>query len=63
MRKKHNAKDLARILMADGEIVTTRPYLHTCYVIVKAYGHTYRIDNPTGDKPVITQMCQNGENV
>ena len=56
MRKKNNSKDLARILMKDGEIVTTRPSLHTCYVIVKAYGHTYRIDDPTGRKPTITQL-------
>lgn len=55
-RTKNNSKDLARILMQDGEIIETRPYLHTCYVLVKAYGHTYRIDNPTADKPTITQI-------
>lgn len=56
MRKKNNSKDLARILMQDGEIIATKPYFNSCYVLVKAYGHTYRIDDPTGRKPTITQL-------
>lgn len=56
MRKKNNSKDLARILMQDGEIIATKPYFNSCYVLVKAYGNTYRIDDPTGRKPTITQL-------
>ena len=55
-KNKLNVKEQARILMAYGQILETKPYFNSCYVIVKAYGHLYRIDDPTSLKPVITQL-------
>ena len=57
-RSKITLKEQARILMHEGEIIATKPYFNSCYVLVKAFGHTYRIDNPTDRKPTITQLCQ-----
>lgn len=55
-RTKITIKEQVRILMQDGEIIATKPYFNSCYVLVKAYGHTYRIDDPSGRKPTITQL-------
>lgn len=60
-RTKNSAKDLYRVLMAEGTVIECKPYFNSCYVIVKAFGQLYRIDNPTDQNPTITQLCQNVE--
>lgn len=53
---KITLKDQAKSILEEGEIISGNNYLNCSYVIVKAFGHTWRIDNPFSKNPLITQI-------
>lgn len=53
---KLKLKDQAKSILEEGEIISGNNYLNSSYVIVKAFGQTWRIDNPYSKKPLITQL-------
>lgn len=55
MGKKITAKEMTTYLIRDGVII--KEDYHFRYLIVKSHGHKYRIDDPYGAKPRITQLA------
>lgn len=54
--KKRNSREVADSILLDGEIVELHKRRFSQYVIVKAFGHLYKIENHQGVHPRITQL-------
>ena len=53
---KRTIKEIVASIIRDGEVISQTLRGERSYIIVKAYGHTYWIDNPYGRNPKITQL-------
>lgn len=56
MRSKANSRDVAESILRDGQIIEQKTYFNSGYVLVKAFGKTFIIDDPYSKKPTITQL-------
>ena len=55
MARKRNSKEMAQTIIKEGKIIESHLIGFFPYLIVEAFGQTYRIDEPFGEKPKITQ--------
>lgn len=60
---KRTAKDVAATLIKNGKITENHLQGYNRWVVLEAFGHKYRIDEPFGKSPKIYQLdlCQNTE--
>lgn len=62
MRSKRNSKEVAESIIKEGKIIESHLLGYFPYLIVEAFGQTYRIDEPFGTRPIITQVKRNETN-
>lgn len=55
---KRTVKEIAESILKDGEIIKSITTFSGVTYVVKAFGHTYRIENAYGAKPKITQLSE-----